>query len=175
MKDLFSAKRLCRAGVIAALYVALTYVFMPFAYGPLQIRPAEALCILPLFFVEAVPALYIGCMLANLFSGFGAYDIFIGSAVTLVAALCTFFVGKLIKTSLPKLLIGAIFPVLFNAVVIPFVIIFFSTTGEAPSAALYFTYFFSLFLTQTVWIYGLGTPVYTFIDKMQKKGFTPLL
>ena len=171
----FSTKRLCRAGIIAALYVAFTYAFMPFAFGPFQIRPAEALCILPLFFVEAVPALYIGCMLANLFSGFGAYDIFIGSAVTLVAALCTFFIGKLIKKSLPKFLVCAIFPVLFNAVVIPFVILFFSTTGEIPSATLYFTYFFSLLLTQTVWIYGLGAPVYSFIDKMQKKGFTPLL
>ena len=175
MKDLFSTKRLCRAGVIAALYVALTYAFMPFAYGPLQIRPAEALCILPLFFVEAVPALYIGCMLANLFSGYGAYDIFIGSAVTLLAALCTFFIGKIIKKPLPKFLVGCVPPVLFNAVVIPFVIIFLSTTGETPSTALYFTYFASLFLTQSVWIYGLGAPVYTFINKMQKKGFTPLL
>ena len=32
-KHFFTAKRLCRAGVIAALYVALTYAFAPVAFG----------------------------------------------------------------------------------------------------------------------------------------------
>ena len=43
MKGFFTAKRLCRAGIIAALYVALTYSFGAIASnGFLQIRPAEA-------------------------------------------------------------------------------------------------------------------------------------
>ena len=52
MKNFFTTKRLCRAGLVAALYVALIYAFSPFAFGLglIQIRPAEALCILPLFF-----------------------------------------------------------------------------------------------------------------------------
>ena len=78
-KELFTTKRLCRAGVIAALYVALTYAFGAIAYsGFLEIRPAEALTVLPLFFPEAVPALWIGCMLANLGSPFIMYDVPIG-------------------------------------------------------------------------------------------------
>ena len=32
-KEIFTTKRICRAGVIAALYVALCYAFMPVAYG----------------------------------------------------------------------------------------------------------------------------------------------
>ncbi|MBQ9118112.1 MAG: QueT transporter family protein [Clostridia bacterium] len=174
MNGIFSAKKLCRAGVIAALYVVLTYVFMPFAYGPLQIRPAEALCILPLFFGEAVPALFVGCMIANLFGG-GVADIFLGSAITLLAALCTFGIGKLLKKVLPKFLLGALFPVLFNAVLLPFIFMFLSTIGGSASVSVYFTYFGSLLLTQTLWIYGLGTPVYAFIAKMRKQGFAPLL
>jgi uncharacterized membrane protein len=79
-----STKRLCRAGVIAALYAALTYAFAPVAFGSLQIRPAEALCILPLFFVEAIPALYVGCLLANLTSPFLLYDLLLGGAVDYV-------------------------------------------------------------------------------------------
>ena len=40
MKNFFTTKRLCRAGVIAALYVALTYAFGAIAYsGFLEIRP----------------------------------------------------------------------------------------------------------------------------------------
>lgn len=79
MKNFFTTKRLCRAGVIAGLYVALTYAFGAISYqGILQIRPAEALTILPLFFPEAVPALWIGCMLANLGSPFIAFDVPLG-------------------------------------------------------------------------------------------------
>lgn len=79
MKNFFTTKRLCRAGVIAGLYVALTYAFGAISYqGILQIRPAEALTTLPLFFPEAVPALWIGCMLANLGSPFIAFDVPLG-------------------------------------------------------------------------------------------------
>jgi len=171
----FSAKILCRAGVIAALYVALTYAFMPFAYGPLQIRPAEALCILPLFFAEAIPALYVGCMLANILGGYGVADIFIGSAITLVAAVGTRYLGGLLKKGWAKMCVGGIFPVLLNATLLPFIFLFMSTAGEAPSATLYFVYFGELFLTQTVWVYGLGAPMYASLSKLRQKGFTPFL
>lgn len=50
MKEKFSARRLCRAGVIAALYVALSYLVQPFAFGAVQMRLSEALTVLPLFF-----------------------------------------------------------------------------------------------------------------------------
>ena len=98
MKNFFTTKRICRAGIIAALYVALTYAFGAIAYnGFVQIRPAEALTILPLFFPEAVPALWIGCMLANLGSPFIMYDVPIGGLATLVSALLTYGAGRLIK------------------------------------------------------------------------------
>ena len=103
MKKISIAQRLCRAGAISALYVALTYAFMPFAFGPFQFRPAEALCLLPLFFSEAIPALYVGCMLSNLASPFLIYDVFIGSLATLLAALVTYLVGKLIKNTWLKI------------------------------------------------------------------------
>ena len=112
MKNVFTTKRLCRAGIIAALYVAITYAFMPFAFGPFQIRPAEALCILPLFFPEAVPALYVGCMLSNLTSPYLFYDVFIGSLATLLAALGSYMVGRFLKKPTAKLLLGGLFPVL---------------------------------------------------------------
>ena len=60
-KELFTTKRICRAGIIAALYVALTWSFGQLSVqGLLQIRPGEALTVLPLFYVEAIPALVVG-------------------------------------------------------------------------------------------------------------------
>ena len=64
MKEKFSARRLCRAGVIAALYVALSYLVQPFAFGAVQMRLSEALTVLPLFFIESVPALFVSLILS---------------------------------------------------------------------------------------------------------------
>lgn len=122
MKEKFSARRLCRAGVIAALYVALSYLVQPFAFGAVQMRLSEALTVLPLFFIESVPALFVGCLLTNL-GGLGVYDIIIGSLTTLLAAICTYFTGKLIKNKYLKFFIGILFPIIFNAFAVPWVLL----------------------------------------------------
>ena len=96
MKSFFTTKRLCRAGIIAALYTALTYAFAPLAFGPFQVRPAEALCILALIYPEAIPALCVGCALSNLASPYAFYDVTFGSMITLSAALFSYLVGSLI-------------------------------------------------------------------------------
>ncbi len=166
----FATKRLCRAGVIAALYVALTYAFMPFAFGPFQIRPAEALCVLPLFFPEAIPALYIGCMLSNLTSPYLIYDVFIGSLATLIAAVGTYFIGKLFKKDLPKFLVGGLFPIVCNALIIPLIIVFLcgGAEGYSGAGAAYIAFVFSLFITETAWVYGLGIPLYYGVKRIKK-------
>lgn len=179
MKNLFTTKRLCRAGIIAALYVALTYAFGAIAYqGFLEIRPAEALTVLPLFFPEAVPALWVGCMLANLASPFIMYDVPIGGAATLIAAVLTFIVGYFIRNHALRVGLGGIFPVLVNAFVIPVIIVFLcpgGTEGFNSANAAYWGYFASLIATQALWVYGLGVPLYFSISGLQKKGVRVLL
>ena len=185
MKELFSTKRICRAGVIAALYVALTYAFAPVAFqGLFQIRPAEALCILPLFFPEAVPALYIGCMLSNLASPFLIYDVFVGSLATLVAALGTYFIGRALRESSQngwvhagRVTFGGLCPVLANTFIIPVIIVFLcgGTEGYASAAIAYWTYVLSMFLTEAVWIYALGTPLYLAILRLRRRGVSAFL
>ncbi len=173
MKNFFTTKRLCRAGVIAALYVALTYAFGAIAYeGIPEIRPAEALCVLPLFFPEAVPALWIGCMLANLGSPFIMYDVPIGGLCTLVAALLTYGAGRLIKNNVLKLIVGGFFPVIINAFIIPLLIVFLcgGSEGFASANMAYWTFFGSMCATEALWIYGLGSLLYFGILGLQKKG-----
>lgn len=166
MNKLFTAKRLSRAGVIAALYAVLTYVFAPFAFGPFQIRPAEALCILPLFFPEAVPAVWVGCMLSNLASPFFLWDVLIGGLVTLVAALGTYLVGRFIKKDGLKIFLGGLFPVLLNTLVIPLIIVFLSgDLGRSGGFVIYLSTAFWIFLSECIWIYGLGTPLYFLMKK----------
>ena len=171
MNSFFTTKRLCRAGIIAALYVALTYAFAPLAYGPFQIRPAEAFCILPLFFPEAVPALYIGCMLSNLASPYLFYDVFIGSLATLLAAFTSYLVGRFLKQEPLRLIVGGFFPVLFNAVIIPLIIVFLcgGADGYTSTSLAYFSFMGSIALTEAVWVYGLGSPLYYTLQRLQKR------
>ena len=76
-----SLKDLTTAGLIAALYVLLTYLvnLLGLASGVIQIRISEALTILPVFTWAAVPGLFVGCLLANLLTGCALWDIVFGS------------------------------------------------------------------------------------------------
>ena len=170
MKRFFTTKRICRAGIIAALYVGLTYAFMPLAFGAFQMRPAEALCILPIFFPEAVPALAVGCALSNLGSPFILYDVPFGSLTTLLASLGTYTVGRYIKKTAPKIFLGGLFPVLLNALAIPLIIVFLcgDMAGRATLLSAYLFYALSLLLTQSVWVYGLGTPLALLLLRRQR-------
>lgn len=167
MHNFFTTKRICRAGIIAALYLALTLAFGSLSFqGILQIRPAEALTLLPLFLPEAVPALFIGCALANLSSPFFLYDVILGSSVTLLAALGTYFVGKLLRSDKAKILLGGLFPVLLNAVFIPVIIVFLCGGADGSSVwTAYFTFALSIGITEAVWVYALGVPLYFALKK----------
>ena len=82
-------RRLVRGALIAAIYAVLCAALAPISYGEVQFRISEALTILPLLMPEAVPGLFVGCLIANLFSPYGALDIVVGSLSTLIAALLT--------------------------------------------------------------------------------------
>ena len=170
MKNFFTTKRVCRAGVIAALYVALTYVCAPLAYGPFQVRPAEALCILPAFFPEAIPALYVGCMISNMASPFFIYDVLIGSLATLLASLISYLVGRFLKKEPFRFILCGLPPILLNAIFIPFIIVFLCgrSEGYASPWVAYFAYMGSLFLTESVCVFGLGAPIYSLLKKLKK-------
>jgi len=77
-----------RVGLLAAIYLVLTVLppFSSFAYGPIQVRVAEALMVLPAVTPLAIPALFIGCFFANLAGGLGPVDLILGSLATLLAA-----------------------------------------------------------------------------------------
>ena len=109
--------------MIAALYVALTYFSNLFglANGAIQFRISEALCILPIFLPEAVPGLFVGCLISNLITSANVFDIIFGSLATLIGA-----VGARLLRKLPAgLLWTATLPtVLSNMLIVPPVLIF---------------------------------------------------
>ena len=48
-----------QGALIAAIYVVLTFSFATFSSGPIQVRLAEGLTILPYFTPAAIPGLFI--------------------------------------------------------------------------------------------------------------------
>ncbi len=81
----------CIGALTGALYVVLTFISsaLGISNGVVQLRFAEALCIMPVFSAYAVPGLFIGCALANLFTGCAVWDVVFGSLATLIGALGT--------------------------------------------------------------------------------------
>ncbi len=85
---------LTRAGLIGALYAALTVILAPISYGPIQVRVSEALTILSFFSPSAIIGLWAGCFVANFISNAGIYDVAFGSLLTAMAAYLTYLLGK---------------------------------------------------------------------------------
>ena len=107
--------------MIAALYAALTLLLAPISYGPIQLRLSEALTLLPMVLPQAVPGLFIGCLIANLYTGM-LTDIIFGSLATLIAAVGTYLLRK-------KPLLAAACPVVSNGVIVGLVL---TATSNMP-------------------------------------------
>ena len=128
-----SVARLVRCAVIAAVYVVLCLALAPFSYGAVQVRIAEALCLLPVFGAEYIVGVTLGCFLANLL-GSTVIDVVFGTLATLLACLVTYKLrnvrvkGLAIPASLP--------PVVFNMLIVGAFEITFFFSDTAPTAAL---------------------------------------
>lgn len=83
---------LTQAAMIAALYVVLTMVssMLGLANQAIQVRFSEALTILPFFLPAAIPGLFLGCLISNLFAGGILLDVILGSIATLIGAFGTY-------------------------------------------------------------------------------------
>lgn len=164
-------KLVARAGVIAALYFVLTMAVLPVASGAIQFRVSEALTLLPLVFPEAIPALFAGCILANLVSGCVVYDVIFGSVVTLLAACLTYAAGRIFKKTWLKIAVGGIFPVLLNAFLLPLIWLFCYESLEYA----YMIQVLFLIAGQGVSVYLLGTFLMLPVIRMREKGVKCLL
>ena len=150
-----SVKKLTLGAVIAAIYAALTIFLAPISYGPVQCRISEALCILPVFTPTAVWGLFVGCVIANIFTG-SLVDVIFGSLTTLLAAILTCKTRK-------NVYLAVFFPVILNAVVVGsylailyegvpiFLSILYVGAGQAVSCC------------------GLGLPLYKLLKKKNIK------
>jgi uncharacterized membrane protein len=145
-KPVFSARNLTLAAIVAALYAAITLLFAPISYGPVQFRVSEALTILPVLFPQAIPGLAVGCLIANLLGSATPWDVVFGTLATFLAALLTRRLRK-------NVWLAAAPPVVCNAVIVGLVLHF--TLADA----LLIPTILSVGLGEAVVVYALGVPM----------------
>lgn len=113
IKSLLKPRNLCISAVIAAIYTVLTMVLAPISYGNIQCRISEAMTVLPIIMPQAIPGLFVGCLLSNLFAPTPFLpDIIFGTLATLLAAIMTYSLRNRVHA------IAFLPPVVMNALVV---------------------------------------------------------
>ena len=177
------ARRIARVGMIAAVYAGLTLVSLLFlgslAWGPVQFRVSEAVCVLALLTADAVPGLALGCVIANVanivLSGtgmLGMLDVVFGSLATALGAWFTWrnrrrpalaLLGPVVANAL---IVPAYLPLMLQGIgfyTIPFTTI--AIDGAYPAM-----YVFGLLATgagEAAVMYVLGLPLYRALSRTQ--------
>lgn len=164
-----------QTGIIAALYAALTLLALTFlgglAFGPVQLRISEVVCVLALFTPHAIPGLTIGCALANLIGialngsgALGLLDVVGGSLATFVGAWWCWRMRAHVGLALlgpvvaNALIVSAYLPLILAA--LGFYTIPFTDISLVESYPLMYLFgVVALGLGEAVVVYGLGLPL----------------
>ena len=89
------ARRVAVAGVVGALYVVLSLLVAPLAYGPVQFRLGEVLKPLVIKYPVTIPAFAVGVGLVNLFSPVaGGLELVLMPVVNLVGGVLCWLVAR---------------------------------------------------------------------------------
>ena len=149
---------ICLAGLIAALYIALTYLAMALGLdkNAIQIRFSESLIVLAFITPAAIPGLYIGCLLANILTACAPLDILMGSFATLIGALGAHLIGKMRNKKLARWLC-TIPNVIVNTVIVTIVCYICYTAPDAQTPSIIPFYAVTVFIGEVISCGVLGT------------------
>lgn len=184
-----NARTVAQAGIIAAVYAALTFLVIQFmsvfSFGIVQFRLSEALTVVACLTPAAIPGLFIGSALANLssvaaFGALGLLDVVFGSLGSLLGAAWAWR----FRRNTGVALLG---PVVFNALIVPAYLPFMlgasglttipalGITGTSPWIVLYLAGVVGVGAGQAVVVYGLGLPLLAVLKRMRLPGLSDRL
>ncbi len=143
-------KRIVMAAAIAAVYAVLTIILAPLSFGVVQIRVSEALTLLPAVSPVAIWGVFVGCLVANIYTG-SIVDIIFGSLTTLFAAVCTY---KLRENKW----LAALPPVLLNAIIVGGYL-------TVQFGGLWYVNMLTVGAGQLISCYALGVPLLMLVKK----------
>lgn len=119
MKTKLNTKQLVQIAVIAAIYAALTAVFMSVSFTALQLRVSEIMVFLAYFNPISIVGLTLGCFIANLLMSPTPFlDCVFGTLATLLSVSAISLTSKAFKGSKVGMVVASIWPVIFNAIIV---------------------------------------------------------
>lgn len=127
-KNVNNTRKIAYAGLLAALYVALTYAQNFLLPGTtsmaIQFRASEALCVMAFYSPSAIWGLTVGCLLFNI-SNAGALplDWLVGTLATFLATGAMYLTRKITLKNIPFL--GLLMPAIFNALLVGWELTFY--------------------------------------------------
>jgi len=143
-----------RAAMIGAIYAVITISLAPISYGPIQVRVSEALTVLPFFTSAAIPGLFVGCVIANIYGGLGMIDIVLGSLASLISAVIVNRIRVKYIVPVPPIVVNAI---IVGGVVLHYVYGIPVSLGVIQVGA-----------GQLLACYGLGYPLLLVLEKQRQ-------
>ncbi|MEJ7843474.1 MAG: QueT transporter family protein [Rubrobacter sp.] len=110
------ARRVAVAGVVGALYVVLSLLVAPLAFGPVQFRLGEVLKPLVIKYPATIPAFAVGVGLVNLFSPLaGGLELVLMPVVNLVGGFLCWLVARRIGGRVGTYVASALFALVIAA------------------------------------------------------------
>lgn len=146
----FDLKDLTRNAIFTGIYITLCIIFQPISYGEVQVRIAEALCILAIFDKYAVYSITLGCLISNIIGGGIILDVVFGSFATFIGL----FAIRFIKVN--NFFVKMLPSILSNSIIIPLVLRYGYGLNNMP---LYISAVF-IALGEIISIYIIGYVLY---------------
>lgn len=174
------SRYVAQAGMIAAVYAALTLLTMQFmaslSWGPIQLRLSEAFTVVAFFTPAALPGLALGSVIANLFNlgtlgPIALLDVVFGSLGTALGAAWTWRFRN-------RTAVGLAGPVVANALVVPaylpwmlkglglYRIPVLGIDLEGHWLPMYLFGMVAVGIGQAIVVYGLGWPLLSALRRM---------
>ncbi len=128
---------ICTAALIAAMYVALTYLSMALGIdkNAIQIRFSEMLIALAFVTPAAIPGLYVGCLLANILTACAPLDILLGPIATLIGAAGAYLIGRVKNNKVARWLC-TVPNIIANTIIVTIVCYICYTAPDAQSLSI---------------------------------------
>ena len=162
MKNNLSS-RLVKAALIAAIYAVLTIILAPIRYGPIQFRISEILVLFAFIDPVYILGLTIGCLLSNMFGGYGLADMIFGTLATFLSVSAISITAKYIKANMLSLIIASLWPTIFNSIIVGWML---SVVAELPLLLTMLQVGIGEFVVVSI----VGVPVFKLIaDKYKNK------
>lgn len=155
-------KTMTMSGVIAALYVAVSFLIAPFGFTHIQFRVSEIFNHLIVFNKKYVFGIVTGVFITNLVLSPIAVDIFFGVLHSIIALSITIFTSKFIKGTLKRMIVNTVVFTI-TMIIIAFQLTIFADIPEyngMPFLIIYLTLAVSEFI-----VMAIGIPLMSILNK----------